>query len=46
MNLGDKLLLWMLATLVLSVIAAVIIHPAVLLGTIIGIATTTMRDLS
>ena len=45
MNLAAKHLLWAFITTELSIIAAVLVHPAVLLGVIIGIVTTTLKDI-
>ena len=45
MNNTAKSLVWMLVTVILSLVAAWLIHPAVLLGTIIGVITTTIKEL-
>jgi hypothetical protein len=45
MNIAAKHLLWAFITAVLSIIAAVLIHPTILLGVLIGIITTTLKDI-
>ena len=45
MNRGAKMLLWAGGTLFLSVIAAILFGPEVLLGVVIGVAMTTLKDI-
>lgn len=45
MNTGAKILLWTFATAGILMLAAIMFHPAVLLGGFIGIAMTTLKQL-
>lgn len=46
MNKGAVLLIWAVATVILTVICAILFHPAVFIGTIIGMTTTTMMNIA
>jgi hypothetical protein len=43
LNRGAKDMLWMFATLMPTLLAAMLIHPAVIIGTIIGVVATLLR---
>ena len=45
MNKPARMLLWSFATVVISLIAAVLIDPAVLVGVVIGVAMTTLKQI-
>lgn len=45
LSIGAKMMLWVSATLMLTIVAAILFHPAVFLGTIIGVTTTTLKNM-